>query len=174
MPGTVQACGEQCGVEGEHGALWQEKAGALFPSGRLELLLQDFVLSPKALPSGLTPLSTCHLTRPSVAVHIQLCGRQPTEGLVCVSFISILLMHRQQEKPSKVLTEGRVIRLVFRRMTQLRYGEWIRASRAKEVECVGVLERNNEWLQRAAEAREAGREQARLLSRPWLCSSQVF
>lgn len=83
-------------------------------------------------------------------------------------------MHRQQEKPSKVLTEGRVIRLVFRRMTQLRYGEWIRASGAKEVECVGVLERNNEWLQRAAEAREAGREQARLLSRPWLCSSQVF
>lgn len=27
---------------------------------------------------------------------------------------------------------------------------------------------------KAAEAREAGREQAQLLSRPWLCSSQVF
>lgn len=32
-------------------------------------------------------------------------------------------------------------------MTQLCYGEWIRASGAKEVECVSVLKRNNERLQ---------------------------
>lgn len=61
-----------------------------------------------------------------------------------------------------------------RRMAQLHYGEWIRASGAKEVECVGVLERNNEWLQRAAEAREAGRRQARLLSRPGSALLKVF
>lgn len=51
------------GVEGEHGALWQEKAEALFPSGRLELLLQDFVLSPKALHGEAhPPLATSHPT----------------------------------------------------------------------------------------------------------------
>ena len=172
MPGTIQARSEQCGVEGVHGVLWME-AGTLFPSGQLKLLLQDAVLAPEALPSGHTHLSSCHPTRPSVVVHVRLCGTQPP-GLDCVSFISVLPIYRQQEKPSKVLTEGHVIRLVFRRMTQLRYGESIRASRAREVERVGVLERNNEWLQRAAEAGEAGREQARLLSRPWFCSSRFF
>ena len=90
MPGTVQACSEQCGVEEERGAFWQEEARALFPSGRLELLLQDFVVSPEALPGGHTHLSTCHLTRPSVTVHVRLCGNQPAEGLDCASFISIL------------------------------------------------------------------------------------
>ena len=28
MPGTVQACSEQCGVEEERGAFWQEEARA--------------------------------------------------------------------------------------------------------------------------------------------------
>lgn len=86
MPGTVQARGEQCCVEGAHGVLWQE-TGALFPSGQLKLLLQDAILAPEALPGGHTHLSTCHPTM-TLSWSPRLIMRQPTPrtGLCFIHF----------------------------------------------------------------------------------------
>lgn len=90
-------------MEGEHGALWQGRRPGR-SSHRADLSFSSKTSSSPPKPSavGSPRLSTCHLT-PTLGRSPQSIMRQPTtEGLACVSFISILLMHRQR-KPSRSL-----------------------------------------------------------------------